>query len=147
MSHVLRLTVLGLSITLGTATTCQAEARSAQPFFEALDGNGDGSLTKAELEAHRAARLSDADSNGDGMLSEAELAARGAERAQKRAARMVERLDSDKDGLISQEELSAGMKRGPGRMFERADANSDGVVSKAEFDAMAKAMKQRRQGD
>lgn len=157
MTHAFKLAALGAAITLGVAATGSpggAEAREGQhgahhgnrPSFEMLDTNADGQLTRAELESHRAARFAEADNNGDGMLSLEELQAQGAERAAKRAARMMEHLDANSDGQLTQEEMAQG-RRGGGleRMFGRVDADEDGVISKAEFDtAREKAGKHRK---
>ena len=45
-----------------------------------------------------------------------------------RAARMLERMDENKDGHISENEF-----RGPPPIFERIDSNRDGALSKAEL--------------
>lgn len=157
MTHAFKLAALGVAITLGavaTGSSGNAEAREGhygahhgdRPSFEMLDTNADGQLTRAELEAHRTARFTAADSNGDGMLSVEELQAQGAERAAKRAVRMMEHLDANSDGQLTQEEMAQG-RRGGGmeRMFGRVDADEDGVISKAEFDtAREKAGKHRK---
>lgn len=156
MTHVLKLAALGIAITLGAVATGgpgQADAKEGRhdarhenrPSFEMLDINADGQLTRAELEAQRAARFSEADSNGDGMLSIAELQAQGSERAAKRAARMMDRLDANKDGQLTAEEMSQG-RRGGGleRMFDRVDTNEDGAITKAEFDAAGEKMRKNR---
>ena len=52
---------------------------------------------------------------------------------------MLDRLDADKDGSLSLEELQA---RGPAGMFERLDADSDGTVTGEEL-AAARAMRDR----
>jgi Ca2+-binding EF-hand superfamily protein len=83
--------------------------------FDAIDSNKDGKLSKEELQAaHQAmrekhreradAQFKAADKDGDGALSvqEAEAAAR------ERVARMFERLDTNKDGKLTQEEMRAG---------------------------------------
>ncbi|WP_164931939.1 EF-hand domain-containing protein [Janthinobacterium sp. 17J80-10] len=83
--------------------------------FDAADTNKDGKLSKEELQAtHDAMRskhqerheasFKAADKDGDGALSlqEAEAAAR------ERTARMFERLDANKDGKLTQEEMRAG---------------------------------------
>ncbi len=70
-----------------------------------------------------------------------------AERRKQRAERMVERLDTNDDGLISSEELAA-REGNPGKgLFERADLDSDGKITEEEFKtAMAKFKKHRKAG-
>lgn len=105
--------------------------------FAELDANGDGRVTRAELDARRAARFADADADGDGMLSVDEMvAAREAQRLERiaaAAARVVAAFDSDGDGALSAGELP-GAEMG-GQLILRFDADGDGAVSAAEFDA------------
>ena len=82
--------------------------------------------------------------NGDGALSRDELIARSEARIETRVDRMLERLDTDGDGQLSQAEMEEaregrGFRHGrggpnPERMFERFDADGDGSVTQAEFD-------------
>lgn len=107
--------------------------------FEQIDADGNGQLTKAELATMGDARFARMDKDGDGFVTEAEIEAAQAERAKKRAGRMMRHLDSDKDGRISLTEMQSSDRAA--RLFDRVDADGDGVISKAEFDAM----KERRQ--
>lgn len=146
MTHVSRLAILGLAITLGaTAMTGAAEAREPRFEFEALDSNNDGEITREEMAERSSARFSQTDANGDGMLSLSELEAAGHERAKKRATRMMEKLDANDDGQLTKDEMQAARRGGPDRMFKRADADGDGAITKAEFDAvMAKFAKRHK---
>ena len=101
--------------------------------FEQIDADGDGKITQSELQGVAAARFAKADGDGDGFLTQAELEKAGQERAQKRAAKMIEHMDGDGDGKIALAEMKP--RRDPLRMFDRIDADGDGAISKAEFDA------------
>ncbi len=126
----------------GTAITASAFGkghdegpRMPHISFSELDANGDGQVTKEEIQAHFKARFDAADSDGDGNLSAEEMAARAekerAERMQRRVSRMIERRDTDGDGLLSAEEMQAGR---PGvDMLTRLDTDKDGAVSEQEF--------------
>lgn len=83
--------------------------------FDTADANKDGKLSKEELQAtHQAMRarhqerheahFKAADKDGDGALNlqEAEAAAR------EKTARMFERLDANKDGKLTQDEMRTG---------------------------------------
>lgn len=91
----------------------------------------------------RGGRMARFDQNGDGQLDDAERAAM----MQQRAARMIERNDTDGDGALSKAELEA--IQGPGRRFlgadSGADADGDGTVTADELSARLSArMKERR---
>jgi len=115
------------------------------PDFAAIDADKDGKITKAEVEAHRAARVAAADADKDGKLSAAELKAQATERAGSRAddmvAKMIERRDSDGDGLISVAEMAAGPS--PLAVFDRVDSDKDGAISAEEAEAARQHMAKR----
>ena len=135
----MRVTVFTTAIILtavaltGTAVLAKSGDRGARMTFEQFDANGDGEVSRAEAEAARDARFAQIDSDGDGFVTLEDLTGRATERAQERATRMMERLDADGDGRLSQDELAQGPRSG--RMFDRLDQNGDGVISKPEFDA------------
>lgn len=113
-----------------------------------VDADKDGKISKAEIEAYRAAELAAVDANKDGLLSAEELAAMHVramtERAGAMAQRMVERLDGDGDGLLSAAELAS--RPMPAKVFDRVDANEDGFIDQAEIDA-AREMMAKRMGE
>ncbi|SHH93475.1 EF-hand domain-containing protein [Marivita hallyeonensis] len=122
-------------MTTGVATGVSAQSNGMRDdrraeMFQRLDADNNGSVSAEEFAAG-ADRFARADANGDGLLTAAELSALGQDRAEQRAARMIERLDSNGDGALSKAEIDA--RRDPARMFERLDANDDGVVSEEEF--------------
>lgn len=126
--------------------------------------------TRAEVQARVADHFKKADANGDGFVTKAEMDAaratmkeKSAERREERREQRFAKLDTDKDGTLSKAEYSVrperkdgdrkGMHRGHGKhgmrhggpmgggmWFERADANKDGKVSLAEASAGALAM-------
>ncbi|QGN54996.1 EF-hand domain-containing protein [Novosphingobium sp. Gsoil 351] len=120
------------------------------------DANGDGTITRAEVQAQVAERFAKADANGDGVLNEADKAAR--------TGQMFDRIDTDKNGSISRAEFLAahsgaggehagmdhgamfgpggrpgGRMGGAGMMLRMADTNNDGAVTRDE--ALAAALK------
>lgn len=136
----------GVALTAIAISAGFAVARSAEDrvpiTFEALDTNNDAQITPDEMAAHRAARITRADADGDGVLTKTELEAAASQRVSKRVERMIERFDANEDGVLSQEELTAS--EGLPRHFRRADTDQDGSISKAEFDAAKDHMKKRR---
>ena len=106
-------------ISRAEATSSSAE-RSGK-WFDKLDTNKDGYVTQDEMKQAREtrhqmhgdmkekmdARFKEADANGDGQLSLDEVQAK-----MPRLADRFNTLDTDKNGLLSKEELKHG---GPGR--------------------------------
>lgn len=119
------------------ATTAMAKpgcgGMGAKMSFETLDADGNGEVTKAEMEAHKAARFSASDSNSDGKLSAEELVAQAQKHAAKRVEKMISHLDSDGDGMLSAEEMANRGGR-HGDMFKRIDQDGNGSISKDEFE-------------
>lgn len=116
-------------------------------MFDAMDADRDGKVTLAELQAHRKAEFAAADSNGDGVLSPEELSAHQLARMQARMAErsqaMLDRMDSDGNGNLSEDEMGEG----PGeRHFARLDTDNDGAISKAEAEAAMQHRGKRGQG-
>ena len=116
--------------------------------FAAVDANKDGKITPEEIAAHRAVEIAAADADKDGLISADELSAlnltRMSARADQLAERMIDRLDSDKDGKLSAAEMQGA--RLATRMFERLDADNDGALSEAEIAAAKDRMAEGRGG-
>lgn len=143
----------------------------------AMDANSDGVLTRQEFDAARTAQFTRLDANSDGFLSREEMRAQRGERGPRghrgqlaradanndgnitreeflaRPTAMFDRLDANKDGVISADERPQPRQRAEGQRAERpeghrghrarVDADSDGRVSRAEWDAAGAAMFQR----
>lgn len=123
------------------------------------DADGNGTITRAEIQAQVTERFAKADANGDGVLNEADKAAR--------TGQMFDKIDTDKNGSINRAEFVAahngmggehegmdhGKMGGPGgpggrmggrmggggagMMLRMADANNDGAVTRDEATAAA----------
>jgi len=126
------------------------------PFnFTEMDANQDGKVTKDEIAAFHAAQIAKIDANGDGFVTADELQAMhdqmAAKRAENRTARMIEHLDTNKDGKLSVAEMAAGGERGNrgDKMFDRVDTDNDGAISQAEADAAKAQMEEhmKKRGD
>ena len=119
--------------------------RGSGDFFEKFDLNGDGEITREEVENAREARFTETDLDGDGLISADEMQAKMAARIEQHQQAMFERRDANKDGSLSMEEMQEG--RGGehrGRFFDRADANDDGKVTREEAEEMREKMEERR---
>ena len=116
--------------------------------FEQLDTNGDGALTLEELQNRAETKFAESDTNGDGMLDATELAAAAAARQADMIAQMIERRDTDEDGMLSMAEMmpNAGNNGNrDGRLFERADTDGNGEISVEEWEAAKEKLGNRNQ--
>lgn len=116
-------------------------------MFDAIDADSDGKVTLEELQAHRKAEFAAADTNGDGALSPDELSAHQLARMQARMAErtqaMLDNMDNDGNGMLSEDEMG----QGPGeRHFARLDTDNDGAISKAEAEAALQHRRKRGHG-
>ncbi len=111
----------------------------------AIDANKDGKISKDEMTAYREARVASIDANKDGKLSAEELTAMHLQEmtdaAKTMAARMIERLDTDGDSLLSAAELAG--RPMPTGIFDRVDTNGDGFIDQSEIDAAKARMAER----
>ncbi|MHC4670747.1 MAG: EF-hand domain-containing protein, partial [Planctomycetota bacterium] len=94
-------------------------------FLQKFDRNGDGQVTKEEFPHER--RFAEIDGNGDGVLSKVEIEDAMDKKLREEAYGFFERFDLDGDGKITREEFT-----GPAAAFERMDKNHDGVIDKAD---------------
>lgn len=112
--------------------------------LEAVDTDGDGNVTRAEIDAQRAEKFSQADANGDGSVSFSEMESfREAERARRKAEaaqRRFEKMDADGDGAIGPDEFGSRADK----MFDKIDADGDGVITEQERSAAKDKMREHR---
>lgn len=115
------------------------------PLTTALDTDGDGELSKAEI-ANASKSLMTLDKNEDGVISAEEMrpqfgrggpGGRGGPSGPDASVELIERMfafDKDKDGKLTAEELPERMKS----LIERADTNKDGFLDRQEVTAQAR---------
>ena len=98
----------------------------------ALDANSDGTLTRQEFDAGRAAEFTRLDANRDGQLAREEMHAgrehRGGRHGRGGGMHQLTAADANNDGNITRDEFLAR----PLEHFSRLDANSDGVIQASE---------------
>jgi hypothetical protein len=92
------------------------------------DSNGDGAVTRAEVDAARAAEFARLDADRDGALTRDEMRA-GHHRGRGQGPEDGRGPDANNDGSVTREEFLAR----PNAMFDSLDANDDGVLSTAEM--------------
>jgi Ca2+-binding EF-hand superfamily protein len=145
---------------LAAAGTVAAQGRPGHGFgpgidFDAIDTDGDGALSAAELQARAAARMGLSDTDGDGMLSRVEIIAIfpdpvgglmnpfGMGRGEIFADRMLARMGASAAGTIAVDALA---ERRVNDMLAMLDTDRDGLVSQEEVDAARSRMADRREG-
>ncbi|MBP5352397.1 MAG: EF-hand domain-containing protein [Alphaproteobacteria bacterium] len=146
-----------------TATTAHASSvgglNSLSSEFSAVDQNGDGSISKAELsnmvggtlDIQNRQVMTNLDVNGDGVISKDEYLGfyQGLGNSDEVADGLemkFSQIDIDKDGRISEEEMMAfrrgNLSNDVDDLYSILDANDDNLVSRQEFDAFFNQMKQ-----
>ena len=147
----------GAQTSTGATTRTSVDAQLNQRFAK-MDPNGDGSLTRQEIESAHAnfakvadqvvaervqTRFSGYDTNKDGKITVAELTAKVSADRKAGAGDAVAKLDANKDGAVSLAEFRRVAPRPQlettDDFLKRFDANKDGKVTKAEYKAPALA--------
>ena len=106
---------------------------SAMEVFNAVDTNGDGKLTQAEIDKFRNDRHAAHDADGDGKLSLEEFAGLWHETTRPLTVRAFQMLDTDGDAVVTRAEYDRPLAG----IVERLDRDRDGGLS----------LKDRRQDD
>jgi Ca2+-binding EF-hand superfamily protein len=111
----------------------QKRAEFKQKYFDRIDANHDGVITQDEYIAAATARFNKADVDGTGELTAQQIASspRTLKREQHFAAREVKHMDTNGDGVVSQDEYIAAAKS----RFTRLDRNGDGFIDADEMPA------------
>jgi len=133
--------------TTGANATAAKGERGSQ--FKKADANGDGVLSRAEVEKampQLAGRFDQIDTNKDGQLSRRELSAwRKAHRGERqaRAAERFKHADTNGDGKISRAEAEKNAPR-LAKKFDAIDANKDGQLTQDELRAYREAKRSQK---
>jgi Ca2+-binding EF-hand superfamily protein len=151
--YIKRLALLSC-VAIGLAAPALAQGPDGPGgLFKTADTNKDGVVDQGEFQASRDKWFADLDANKDGFVTADELKAFGdkmhaewakkhadasgtakpqdGDRAGRFAERLLQRVDTDKDGRISKAEFDAEGTA----MFKRLDNNSDGKIAGDEMPA------------
>ena len=113
-----------------------------QQFFDKIDTNHDGTISRAEYQAWIDNRFAKLDSNSDGTVDANEVATSpmAAERVEKRAQGFVKRYDTTGNGEVSRADFEAKeMQR-----FDRMSNGADSVTEDQFTAAATRPFKHRR---
>ena len=126
------LTLAGFAGTTAYAAENDRPGRhgGAEMRFDRLDTDDSGDITFEEFAAAIKSRIGDADANSDGKMTVEEIAAEIQKmRAERMARRIIERFDTDGDGMLTAAEIESRQKK----MFALMDRNDDGKIVKDEM--------------
>ena len=134
-----------LAALFGFALVPEARAHDEEAMFQKMDTNGDGKLSPEEHAAGAKKMFEKIDANGDGKVTVAEMDAfhdkmdkkdkakavhnEKAERTAMSSAEKIKVIDTNNDGVLTEDEHVAGSKK----MFEKMDTNGDGFLDRAEM--------------
>jgi Ca2+-binding EF-hand superfamily protein len=135
----------------GDGALSRAEVEKAMPRmakdFDAIDGNKDGKITQDEIRARMQARMAERrKDHGKGGPDGAGPGADRREQGKKRFEEQFKKADTDGDGALSRAEVEKAMPR-MARDFDAIDGNKDGKVTPDEIRTHMQArMAERRKG-
>src|SRR2546430_1497550 len=105
------------------------EFMRVNPVLAALDADHDGEISAVEIR-NSAVALKTLDRNRDGSLTPVELIP---DSVDIRTAMIMSRLDTNRDGKISQQERAKEQAEPVRELLERADRNGDSVTTRHEL--------------
>ena len=115
-------------------------------IIERLDSDGSGSITEDEAKGFMAKYFEKIDANSDGEISEEELLDMRENRGQKpkQVRGDLKAADTDQNGAISIDEATeAGLKKVL-ENFDKIDTDGDGQISEEEMHELRKQMGKRK---
>ncbi len=134
--------LVGTMMVLGGAVYASGAHRGGH-MFDRIDANGDDTITRDELSPVAEKRFARFDGDEDGVVTSAEIDAYLMRRVERRRDHILSRFDTDADGNVTLTELDASITD----MFERADADDDGQLSREEARSAHSEMHGNRHGD
>ena len=112
-------------------------------MLEKFDANGDGKLTREEIDAAQADLLARYDTDDKGGLKLEEFEGVWLELTRERMVDRFQNLDADGDGTVTKAEID----RKIGRMMRYMDRNGDGAISLDDFRKMHRPGNENRKSD
>lgn len=117
--------LVGLGTLAAAALASEISLPRSPKLFARLDLNADGKITLPEFKPRADLRFMSADGNGDGAVTSAEIEATFRKYIERRRDRIMSAMDADGDGTITRTELDNHVAG----MFNGADADKDGGLT------------------
>jgi hypothetical protein len=99
--------------------------RALAGVFAEIDADGSGSVTQAEIDTFRAAKVAEVDQTGDGALSLEEFETLYNALTRSRMVSAFQGLDADGDGVVTPAEMDQRF----GNIVDRMDRDDDGALT------------------
>ena len=115
-------------------------AQGLEQMFQTFDGNGDGRLTQAEIDAYRRDRHASFDTNEDGAIALTEFEKVWLDAMRTPMTQRFQRLDANADGKVTAEEFGAPFAG----MVQWLDTAEDGVVTRDDLTQLRRERMERR---
>ncbi|MEM9044872.1 MAG: EF-hand domain-containing protein [Pseudomonadota bacterium] len=132
MSQILSLLLVATALLVAPVTSV-AQASDLSKRFEKVDLNGDGAVSREELNEFGNAKFDEIDADGNGSLTEDEAVSIAISRATERAKKRFAKADADGDGVIQRSEFEQRRDQRQAMLFSRFDTDGDGFVSREEL--------------
>ena len=128
-------------VTVATMADAMQHEGHKNRFMQFFDTNGDNVVTMDEFEGAALQRFKDMDADNNGSVTLEEFQAYIASKRQARRTEYFNRIDTNKDGSISQQEYIDYKQKKAEMRFQAMDTNKDGLLSNEEFAARSKGRK------
>lgn len=121
-----------------SACLCAPMMAHAQAVFDLVDTDGDGFVTREEMDAARLARFMELDRNGDGQVDRSELMVGPGQGRKGYTAEQTQAVlaayDHNGDGIITLDEVTEAIERL--NVFSGLDTDGDGKLTREEAEGV-----------
>jgi len=143
---IIRGFVLGGACLLTVATMAESSQHEGHKnrFMQFFDTNGDNLVTMDEFKDAALQRFKNMDADNNGSITLEEFQAYIASKRLARRTEYFNKIDTNRDGSISQQEYIDYKLKKADMRFQEMDTNKDGLLSSEEFASRLKDRKGRR---
>lgn len=133
MKCISRVGAVLVVFSLSAVAWAQTDNAQVREMLTRADSNGDGQVTRKELEKSRSKTLERLDRTGDGVISTKDRPPRPfSKRFDEAFSRIVEEFDANTDGQVTRKEFVEGPTTG----FDAADLDGNDILSAEEIEKL-----------